>query len=86
MATLTGAGCLLRRAGRGWFEFDVVGAADSGAYQTLKLAGERLPDPDNFKVTLENFDNPNGNAAAHREVRPSRSSPTRSVRARPAMS
>jgi hypothetical protein len=61
MATLTGAGSLFGTQDEAWFEFDVVGAADSGAYQTVKLAAEGLPDPDNFKVTLEDFVNTNGN-------------------------
>jgi hypothetical protein len=61
MATLTGAGSLFGTQDQAWFEFDVVGAADSGAYQTVKLAAEGLPDPDNFKVTLEDFVNTNGN-------------------------
>ncbi|TJW07284.1 MAG: hypothetical protein E5W82_24035 [Mesorhizobium sp.] len=60
MATLTAAGSLFGTQDEAWFGFDVVGAADSGAYQTVKLAAEGLPDPDNFKVTLEDFVNTNG--------------------------
>jgi len=60
MATLTKAGSLFGTQDEAWFEFDVVGAADSGAYQTVKLAAEGLPDPDNFEATLEDFVNTNG--------------------------
>ena len=62
MATFTKAGSLFGTQDEAWFEFDVVGAADSGAYQTVKLAAEGLPDPDNFKVTLEDFVNTSGSA------------------------
>ena len=61
LATLTNAASLFGTQDEAWFEFDVVGAADSGADQTVKLAAEGLPDPDNFKVTLEDFVNTNGN-------------------------
>jgi hypothetical protein len=40
MATLTGAGSLFGTQDEARFEFDVVGAADSRAYQTVKLAAE----------------------------------------------
>lgn len=62
-ATLSKAGGLFGTQNEAWFAFDVVGQADSGADQTVKLFAEGLPDAGNYKAELEDFTNTNGNAA-----------------------
>jgi endonuclease/exonuclease/phosphatase family metal-dependent hydrolase len=43
-----------------WFAFDVIGTSDSGIDQTITLTAGGLPDPGNFKATLEDFTNTSG--------------------------
>jgi hypothetical protein len=59
-ALLTAAGSLLGSQDEAWYRFDVVGEADSGADQTVTVVANGLPDPDRYKATLEDFDNPHG--------------------------
>lgn len=59
-ASLTEAGSLLGSQDEAWFRFDVVGQADSGADQTVTLTADGLPDPNGYKATLDEFDNPHG--------------------------
>jgi hypothetical protein len=59
-ALLTEAGSLLGSQDEAWYRFDVVGEADSGADQTVTVVANGLPDPDRYKATLEDFDNPHG--------------------------
>ena len=67
-ATLTKAGGAFGTQDEAWFEFDAVGASDSGAHQTIRLTAAGLPAPNNFKATLEGFVNTNGSAPPPEQV------------------
>ena len=57
-ATLTNAASPFGFQNEAWFAFDVTGTADSGVDQTVTLTADGLPDPGNFKATLEDFSTP----------------------------
>ena len=59
-ATLTKAGNPFGTQNQAWFQFDVIGTSDSGVDQTIRLTAEGLPDPGNFKASLQGFVNTNG--------------------------
>lgn len=59
-ATLSNAASPFGFQNEAWFAFDVTGAADSGVDQTVTLVADGLPDPGNFKATLEDFTNTSG--------------------------
>jgi hypothetical protein len=59
-AKLTNAASLFGFQNEAWFAFDVVGTSDSSVDQTITLTADGLPDPANFKATLEDFTNTSG--------------------------
>ena len=59
-AKLTNAASLFGFQNEAWFAFDVVGTADSLVDQAITLTADGLPDPGNFKATLEDFSNTSG--------------------------
>jgi hypothetical protein len=59
-AKLTNAGSLFGFQNEAWFAFDIRGTSDSGIDQTVTLTASGLPEPSNFKATLEDFTNTSG--------------------------
>jgi hypothetical protein len=59
-AALTKAGNPFGTQNQAWFQFDVTGTSDSGVDQTIVLTADGLPDPTNFKSSLQSFVNTSG--------------------------
>ncbi len=59
-AMLTKVGNPFGTQNQAWFQFDVTGTSDSGVDQTITLTADGLPDPGNFKASVQSFVNTNG--------------------------